>query len=411
MSKAVTAQGLLNGLKLKVTCNDVDVTPYLISGSLSWALDEIARTMSLEFGVTESGAFPSLAAHSNIKVKLSGNLLFDGWVEQVSLAPTRSGYRYRIEGRSKACDFVDTTLGTSIEVKGKRTLGAIIQLVSPMLKPLGLRIETAEDLGSIVSLDDEQFNGTPTTTVFDFLDKVARRFNLLLTSKADNTLLLTRVTSEDNPKYFCTIDPSNVKASHPLLMDVTLAVDMSQRYHTYRVHSKNNSPTRAQRVTKSTVHSTATSTDAEVRETRILDLELETATTDARVLKQRADWERNVRRGRSITYSGTLAGFIDPTSLLHYDVNGLISVSDTLTFINSTLLIKKIDISFSREEGIKTHLDMAPIETFLPEPLPNRAPSVKGKKKKGRRRNSSDKDTLLHPAIQANQTSSVLLDD
>lgn len=394
MANSVSSQNLLDALSLKVLCQGVDVTSYVSEGNVTWAMDEIARTMGLTFTVNEEGQFPKIPAHSNLKIFINKQLYFDGWVENLKIDPSRSGYNFQIDGRSKTCDFVDTTLGTSIEVKGKQSLATIISKISTALKPLKLKIITQADLKEVVTLDDEQFNGTPTTTLFDFLDKIARRFNLLVTSKADNTIVLTRVNQSSKPKYFMVVNPNNVESSHPLLNNVSLQVDTTQRYHTYRVHTKKDSPTRKKKISKSTIHGVVTSIDQEVRPTRVLDLELETATNDRTVLKERADWERNVRRGRSITYSGDVYGIQDPTTQSYYDVNELISVQDSLSFINSSLLIKKVLLRFSRTDGYTCNLDMAPIETFLPEPLPNRLPGVKGKKRKGRRRNRVDEDTL-----------------
>jgi hypothetical protein len=166
---AYAPQTTLDKHSLKVLVDSIDLTRYVVSGDISWEMDDLCRSMNLSFCYTEDYDFPSVRRSSAVKIYLSNKIVFNGWVDKLTANPTRSGFTLDISGRSKTADFVDATVGRSIEIKGSRSLSSILKLVAPQVKALGLKIVSKVNPALTTTVTDEQFNALPTTNLFEFL--------------------------------------------------------------------------------------------------------------------------------------------------------------------------------------------------------------------------------------------------
>jgi prophage tail gpP-like protein len=114
------------------------------------------------------------------------------------------------------------------------------------------------------------------------------------------------------------------------------------------------------------VSTTAETTDSAIRNTRVLVFNSESASS-GNDLKQRVNWEINIRRVRSAIYRATVQGDsydgINP-----WRVNRLVQVIDNFAGINATLLIRSVNFELSLDGGTRTTLELVVADGYSPSP-------------------------------------------
>ena len=269
-----------------------------------------------------------------------------------------------VAGRDLAGDYIDSTLGAAFELRGPVTFNTIVEKLKS-ISDLGDRQIINNTGKAFIIPAGEIVSGDVTETVFDFLEKYARKQQCFVVSDANGNIVLTNAESV----------PSSIKFLHDdqdrdgnNIFNVSFTSDNSQRFRTYRVHGQAN-PAGAGRTSSISTISGAvgTATDPEVRSSRVLDLKAETEHANLAALNQRAQWEATVRKARSVTYNFVTPNFRINNELIQ--VNKLCEVFDNIHGINRLLLIKNVDYVRSNDEGQVCRVEMVLPDVYLPNPL------------------------------------------
>ena len=310
------------------------------------SIEQMAGTFELE--VTER--WPGQPQASPIKpgqacqLFLDGTAIITGWVDVVSPDYDADKHTIRVAGRDKTCDLVDSS---AIHKSGQWHNVKIDQLAKDLLKPFGVGLVVDADLGKAFS----SWNIQEGETVFECLERAARMRALLLTSNPAGHLVITRAGNVRLDAGL--VEGRNIKAARAEL-------GRKERFSTYiaKAHGRLGADGDIEHASPS-----ASVKDDIITRYRPLIVLAESHSENAS-LRDRAEWERNVRRGRSARGSVTVQGWKQPGGAV-WQPNALISVTSPLLWLdNAEMLIVGCTYSLDDRQGTLTELAIAKPESF-----------------------------------------------
>jgi prophage tail gpP-like protein len=208
------------------------------------------------------------------------------------------------------------------------------------------------DLGDPFSRSTFALN--PGETVFQCLDRAAKQRGVMLLTEPDGNMTLDRAGSM---KVQTVLEyGKNIKAGNK-------RVSWQDRFSAYTIKAQTKGD---DNLFGSSTSLKRTSNDAGVTRYRpiIIAAENEDSGTE---LQKRADWERNVRAGRSARLTYTVEGWRHSTGL--WEPNFLVRVKDPVLEIDQELLIVETTQTRS-DQGTITTLVLTAKEAFDVQPLP-----------------------------------------
>jgi prophage tail gpP-like protein len=153
-----------------------------------WKTVNVTRSLerasaSFELSVSSREPWP-IYTGAACEVYVDDDLLVTGWVDAYRPGCSASEHRIEVTGRSKTCDFVDS----SVTIDGGQLRGMTVRQVAEVLaEPFGLAI-VAEHEGEVVPEVQVQ----QSETCFKLVERLARLQELLVTDDAEGRLVLTR---------------------------------------------------------------------------------------------------------------------------------------------------------------------------------------------------------------------------
>ncbi len=327
------------------------------------SLDDIADTFSLQLTTKASSTPPpyTIGDGSYCTVHYGSELVLSGYVDQYDLGYDATSTTMSLAGVSCAADLVDCTAIKPNKKTGgpwRKTLG--LQIAKEICEPYG--IEVSSEVGSLPQ--ESYFKLEEGERCFDALDRLAKDSGLRLRSKPDGSIVFTRAGTLTLP------DVVIERGRNVLSGGFTR--DMSERYSDYlfkgqRAASGENSG--------SAVNVSHLVQDAGVPRYRPLLVEAD------RLVKRRAEWERNTRAGKAQQLRYEVCNPDDLALSWEMGKHGLwfpgavVSVKDSFLDIEGMFIVTSC--SFIRDNnGTKTSLSLTFPEAYQAEP-------PKKKKKKG----------------------------
>lgn len=211
---------------------------------------------------------------------LAGRTVITGYVDLVQPSFDRATHGIEVFGRDKTMDLIDCTV-TLKSTQWKRA--KLDRIARDICKPFGIDVIVETDLGAAF----DSFQAEQGERAFETIDRAARMRGVLVMTDGIGHLVLTRA--------------STVKTAVSLVQGVNvysaeMRLSSKERYSEITVKGQGKGD--ATRYGDQVAHGTATVKDEAVTRYRPLTVIAEhhgLGTT----LQQRAEWERNVRRGRS----------------------------------------------------------------------------------------------------------------
>jgi prophage tail gpP-like protein len=332
---------------------EVDSKEYeqFTSATTTIRLDALSNTFTFEATSSEGEPLPFTGGEP-CRVLVDGEAVLTGRIEVVTVDYSSSSHTISIQGRDKTADIVDSTLDAISDLRAPISLKQIIERV---LQQLQLDIEVIEN----ITID--QFNPAedvaspePGENAFEFIEKYARKRQVLLTSDGDGNIVITRSTAQTENVAIRNIigDQTNNIISSSVSYDVT------GRYTRYKMSSGLN-PVSLNNAGSTTIESivsqNGTSTDTEVQEftnSRQFILVPDNPYSDSEN-DTRALWEARIRKSRGKVYSVNLDGYRDTNGNL-WTINKLYTVNDEFAAIDSQMLSNTITFTFDLQSGRQT---------------------------------------------------------
>ncbi|WP_374342564.1 phage baseplate assembly protein [Azonexus sp.] len=310
------------------------------------SIEQLAGTYELE--ITER--WPGQPTASPMKpgqkcrLLLDGQSVITGHVDIVAPDYDAARHKIRIIGRDKTADLVDCS---AIYKTGQWSKVKLDQLARDLVAPYGIKVIVEADVGAAFP----SWNIQEGESVFETLERAARLRAVLLTSNPDGDLVIARAGKERIDQAL--VEGRNIKAARA-------EFSWKERYSSYIVKGQGRLGEDGD-----SAHSapSAKVADEVVSRHRPLIVLAEAHSQNA-TLRDRAEWERNVRRGRAARGSITVQGWKHTGGQL-WQPNTLVSVTSPMLWLdNAEMLIVGCTYTLDEQNGTLTELAIAKPEAF-----------------------------------------------
>jgi prophage tail gpP-like protein len=356
-------------MAVSIEINGINYTGFT-SVNVTKEIDTISGKFSIN-SVFRAGDKFTILRGDRVVVKVNDTPIINGYVESISANYTYDSTSITVRGRDKTCDVIDSQIDGDVEFNTPLSLTRIIEKTLERINIQDVNvINEVSDLEPFTESD--LISGQVGQTAFEFLESHARKRQVLLSTNGNGDIVITRASGE-------TINASlrhRFNGNDNNILEARAEYSMSSRFNIYRCKSQGNtsglnelsirqSEEESESVEETNINSDAI--DDEIRDSRILTFIAENA-SDSRQARQRARWEANVRRARSLKYLVTVQGdSYDGTN--PWPVNRLVQVLDDYADVSASLLIERVEFSFDLDQGTLTSLSLVPQDAYTPEPV------------------------------------------
>jgi len=352
---------------MKLEVNGIEYE-HFTSASAEIRLDALSNTFSFTAVSTNDEPLPFQGGEP-CRVIVDDQAVVTGSIEIVSGSHDGNTHTISIQGRDKTGDLLDSNISSLSDLKETITLKAIIEKV---LKNIDLTLNVIDEAGPDPFNPAEDIQAPESgDNAFEFLEALARKRQVLLTSNGDGDIVISESPGGDSGGILQNI----IGANDNNILAASYSYDRTGRFNIYKMSSGmnpislNNAGTTS---ISSLVNQSGIITDAQIRAGRQLVLVSEGSFSDTQDDK-RAIWEANIRKARGRVYSATVQGYRpDPDSAFLWNVNELVTVVDNFAQINAQMLINTVAFGFDLQGGKTTTLSMIEKNSYqltLEEPV------------------------------------------
>jgi prophage tail gpP-like protein len=325
-------------------------------------LDALSNTFGFTATSRDGQPLPFLGGES-CRVYVENQLVLTGHIELVNgNGRANANHVVQLSGRDKTGDLLDSTIGSLGTLTAPITMKQLCEMVISFITSPG-------DSPSIQVIDqaipapfterEDLMDPQPGQPAFEFLEKYARKRQVLLTSNEYGNLVIAQSSGIQTAAKIVNQrgDPNGLNN----VLEYEFSYDQTGRYNLYKALSQLNPvPLSVTGIAKagSVVEQgdTLDVIDREVRRGRQLTLITEAFMSD-KFTQDRATWEANIRKARGKIYSCVLDGHVDSTGAV-WEINRLPHVIDEDAKINSRMLINSVTFKMDEEEGSTTALGL-----------------------------------------------------
>jgi prophage tail gpP-like protein len=289
------------------------------------------------------------------RVLIDDNPVINGFIESVNVSYGGNEHEISIAGRDKTMDVIDCSTLLK-EISGTVSIESVIKKI---LQANGLTdIEVINNVPGLKNFGAGDVESAEIgETRFEFMDRYARKRQVLLTGDGNGNIVITRsgLISAQTALVRLTGGENNILSANVNYSETNL-------FNKYIVRSQLN-PVALEggEVTAGEVASqSGEAIDSDVRNTRVTEIRPEQSGSDDDS-KQRALWNKNISRAKSFNYTATVQGFYQDVSETRLWIpNEIVPVRDDFAGMTSTvdakLLINSVTYNFSNDSGSTTTL-------------------------------------------------------
>lgn len=315
-------------------------------------IERMARDFVLEVTDRWPGANASSLARrirpgDVCEVRIGPDLVLTGYVDATPIRHDAREVSVSIEGRSKTADLVDCS---AINEPGQWRGQKIERVVADLASPYGVRVRAEVDTGSAVA--DHQIQQGE--TVAESIDRLMRIRRLVATDTAAGELRLIDIgTTRASVALVVGGPEGNVKGAEG-------GPDFRDRYSEYVCKGQRAGDDLDDADTMA--GESASNADAVVPRRRVLLIK-QAGQADGGTCRDRVDYERDVRAGKSLASRYTVAGWRQGLTGALWVPNQLVHVRDPIIGFDREMLIAEVEYSLG-EDGTLCVLKVAPPEAF-----------------------------------------------
>ena len=298
-------------------------------------------TLSGSFALTspDIDGVGGLVCGEPVVIMVGSETLITGHIEAVRKSFDTSGANVELHGRDKTGDLVDSSVDIKADGFRNQTLHQIAQR---LCQRFNIRvIDMVNDKKRF-----ELLKIMPGETAFAALDHAARRRGVLLSGDSAGNVIISKIGSGGNVGSL--IEGTNI-------LSLSQTADQSQRHSEYILRAQSDEDFSLE----------VRSIDPGIKRYRPL-ITVDQSNITKPDAQKMVEWERAMRRGRSMRVSVVVQGWESPARKL-WDVNQMVKVIAPRVHLDAEFLIVGVDFSFD-ENGTTATLDLAPCDSFSPKP-------------------------------------------
>lgn len=314
--------------------------------SVTRSIEQIAGSFELE--VTERWAGQASARPIRpgepCQVLLDGDVVIDGYVDDVLPEYDSENHAVRVTGRDKTGDLVDCS---AVYKTGQWHNVKLDVLARDLIAPFGIGLKIETDIGAAFashSIEESE-------TVFECLERAARMRAVLLVSDASGNLVITRAGSEVIGVQL--VEGQNIKGASGHF-------SWKDRFSTYTVKGQAKGDDFFSGEHAAQPKGMATDDTINRYRPRVV---LAEEHGHGVTLKDRAEWEKAVRMGRGNRGTITVQGWRRQDGVI-WQPNTLVPVISPMLSLDAPMLIVGCTWKLADRTGTTTQLTIARREAF-----------------------------------------------
>jgi prophage tail gpP-like protein len=272
------------------------------------------------------------------KIYIDDNLIITGYIEQINKSYSASSHQILISGRDIGGDIIDSSV-----VQKSYNQKFFDKFVNLVLIDNGFNIKVINQVGILTI--DSSIKTEPNESVFSFLDRYAKKVQVLLNIDEKGNLNIIR--EDDNIVRNMLI---NNYSSDTNILSANLDLTTQDRFNLIEVYSQGDNKAH----TKASISQKGKAFDSAIRKTRRKIISID-ETSESKSLTALAEWDVNLRRAKGSRYTCKTLGFYSSNKTL-WKPNTLVDIIDLMAEVQGTFLIQGVEFSQSFEEGSFTNL-------------------------------------------------------
>lgn len=292
------------------------------------------------------------------RVTIDDIAVLTGYVEVIDISQDAESHSVNIAGRDVTCDLVDSSVPPSLNFSAQTI--SLEKMINDLQDLIGLDLPIINEVADLTDFDsDTIFSLEAQGTIFEFLEPLARKKGVLLTTDGNGSIVITRggFGGELGKDIFNILKDGESGNNNVISSRITY--DYSDRFQEYIGGSQSNlqalSDLDSDVDNESITNSIASVIDDKApRDTRKFYFIAE-ETTNTADLNTRINWEANVRKTRSRVYEATLEGHTI-TGGVPYWFNEKAIVIDDPMGVSERMLVQSVTFTESVADGELTTL-------------------------------------------------------
>jgi prophage tail gpP-like protein len=281
------------------------------------------------------------------ELQLHGRTVVRGYVDALDVSIDDRTHVVSVSGRDKTADLIDCS---AVHKPGQWSGQTVLAIAQAVAKPFGVEVRAEVDTGKPLG----RFSLNTGETAYEAIERAARLAGLLVTTDGTGALVLTRAglaRAADDLVY-----GQNIRAASATL-------DVRDRFQTYTALGQAAGGDYFNAA--AAAHLKAVATDAEVQRFRPLILTGDSPGAGG-TLRERAQWEADVRAARSMQVSVTVQGFTQTDGSL-WRPNRLVRVKAPPLLLDEDLLLAAVSYMVG-DQGCVTQLELTRADAFRLQP-------------------------------------------
>jgi prophage tail gpP-like protein len=268
---------------------------------------------------------------------MANQTVITGYVDAVRPHIEKAAHSIRISGRDRTMDLIDcSAIYKSGQWKGVK----LDRIARDIARPFSIEVSAVGDMGDVF----DSFHIEEGERAFETIDRAARMRSRLVTTDGTGRLIIT--TASKGKAVATLAEGDNIYSAE-------LDVSWKERYSEIIVKGQGKGDDKE--YGEKVAHGKASSKDEAIKRYRPLIVIAEHHAKGPK-LSQRAEWERNVRRGRGTRSTIKVQGWTKPDGTL-WKPNELASVLSPTLYIEQDLLIAKCVYTLA-ENGTFTEMQL-----------------------------------------------------
>jgi prophage tail gpP-like protein len=283
---------------------------------------------------------------SACQIYVDGELIITGYVDDNNPEFDSNSYTITIAGRDAAGDLVDCS---AIHKSGQWANASLDKILRDLCAPFSIKVLVEAPLGDKFTT----FSIQEGETAYEAIDRACRMRAVMPISDGKGNIVITRAKADK---------PVAELVQGENILSARGDFSLRERFSTYLIKGQDRGSDDNADAPEAHTQVNATATDAYVKRYRPLIVLAEDKGAHA-TYKQRAEWERNVRRGRSARATVQVVGWRNVTGKL-WRANTLVRLKSTYLGADANLLIVGGAFVLNESEGMITELSLVGREAF-----------------------------------------------
>lgn len=291
---------------------------------------------------SNTGKFANdIKLQNKVKVYIDDIKILTGYIESLDLDYNSQSHNIVYSGRDIGGDMVDSSI---IQASYKQRNFAILTQI--VLSKNGFtNVKVINKAGLLLLEPTEVIKTEDGEKVFDFLDRYAKKLQVIIKINRDGDLEIVR---EDDSVVKNMLINNRTKDNN--ILSAELQLTTKDRFNVINVFSQANN----RKHTSTSISQKGTAKDSAIRSTRRISLNMSTA-SQSKTLSALAQWNVNVRRAKGSRYTCKVVDFYSERieNILVFELgfnkiwqpNTLVDIVDEVAQIEGTFLIQGVQFN------------------------------------------------------------------